>query len=343
MPPRKSTNLPPRLRKKQRHKTGKIFYYYDARSAGGSEIPLGGDYAIALKKWAEFEINAKPQHQEIITFRYVSERYIREILPTKAPQTQKDNTKELEWLYKFFDNPPAPLEQIKPIHIRQYLDWRTAKTRANREKALFSHIWNKAREWGYTELPNPCQGIKGYKETGRKEIYIEDNVFNSVYQKASQPLRDAMDMAYLTGQRPSDILRMSETDIIDGTIQIRQAKTGKKLRISIEEDLHILIQRILARKSQYVVRSLYLIVDETGQKFTYGMLRKHFDRAREKAGTPKDKFQFRDIRAKAGTDTTESTGDIYRAQQQLGHSNVTMTQQYIRSRKGDVIKPTKKK
>lgn len=339
--PKKST-LPPRLRARRRHKTSKTFYYYDARSNGKGEIPLGSDYALALKKWAELEIDAQPRHQDIITFRYAAERYLREVVPTKAPATQHDNLRELKQLYKFFDNPPAPLEQIKPIHIRQYLDWRESKTRANREKALFSHIWNKAREWGYTDLTNPCQGIKGHTETGRKEVYIENNIYDAVYHHASQPLRDAMDMAYLTGQRPGDILKMSETDINDGMLQIKQAKTGKKLRISIEGELDTLITRILQRKQQYPVRSLYLIIDDTGQPFSSSMLRSHFDRARAAAGIAKSQFQFRDIRAKAGTDTAESTGDIYRAQQQLGHANVAMTHQYIRNRRGDKIKPTQK-
>jgi hypothetical protein len=34
---------------------------------------------------------------------------------------------------------------------------------------------------------------------------------------ANEPLRDAMDWAYLTGQRPADTLRMTAHDIIDGT------------------------------------------------------------------------------------------------------------------------------
>jgi hypothetical protein len=41
-----------------------------------------------------------------------------------------------------------------------YLDkcGQTAKARANREKALLSHLFNKGREWRYTDAPNPCQG-----------------------------------------------------------------------------------------------------------------------------------------------------------------------------------------
>lgn len=336
--PSVNSNLPPRIRARKRG--AKVWYYYDAGGKPRKEIPLGSDYAIAVKKWAELEIDATPRHPAIITFRYVAERYIKEIIPTKAANTQRDNHNELIWLYKFFDNPPAPLEKIEPINIRQYLDWR-GKIRANREKALFSHIWNKAREWGYTSLPNPCAGIKGFKETGRKDIYIEDSVFNAVYNKASQPLRDAMDLAYLTGQRPSDVLKMTEHDIQDNAITVTQNKTGAKLRISIEGELSNLMQRIMTRKSAHKIRSFALIVDDTGQRLTACALRGHFDRARTAAGVDKESFQFRDLRAKAGTDKTESSGDIRQAQKQLGHSTVTMTECYVRDRKGSKVTPTK--
>ena len=101
---------------------------------------------------------------------------------------------------QIFRQSHAPFEEIEPIHVRQYLDLREAKTRANREKALFSHIWNKAREWGYTNLPKPCVGIKGHKEKGRKDVYVADDTYYAVYESATPPLRDAMDLASLTGQ-----------------------------------------------------------------------------------------------------------------------------------------------
>ena len=336
--PTKNLNLPKRMRARVR--SAKTWYYYDAGGKPRKEIPLGCDYAIAVKKWSELEIDSKPIHSAIITFRYVAERYTREIIPTKAANTQRDNHKELIWLYKFFDNPPAPLEKIEPINIRQYLDWRGI-IRANREKALFSHIWNKAREWGYTSLTNPCAGIKGFKETGRKNVYIEDSMFEAVYNAGSQPLRDAMDLAYLTGQRPSDVLKMTDHDIQDGSISITQNKTGARLRISIEGELHTLMQRIIQRKSSHKVRSFALIVDDSGKRLTGCALRGHFDRARDKAGISKELFQFRDLRAKAGTDKAESSGDIRQAQRQLGHTSVTMTETYIRERKGNKVTPTK--
>ncbi len=78
-----------------------------------------------------------------------------------------------------------------------------------------------------------------------------------------------------------------------------------------------------------------------GQPFTAVMLKQHFDKTRDKADIDKSKFQFRDLRTKAGTDKAESSGDIRQAQKQLGHSKVIMTKHYTRDRKGDKVTPTK--
>lgn len=34
-------------------------------------------------------------------------------------ETQGDNEAEKVWLLKFFDDPPAPLDAIEPVHIRK--------------------------------------------------------------------------------------------------------------------------------------------------------------------------------------------------------------------------------
>lgn len=276
---------------------------------------------------------------------------MREVLPGKASRTQADNLKEAGWLLKFFNDPPAPLDSIKPIHVRQYLDWRTDKgkhsrTRANRERALFSHWWNMARSWDMTTLPNPCAGIKGFAEPGR-DIYIEDQVFEAVYAVACQPLRDAMDAAYLGGQRPADTLRMSEQHIKDETMGVTQGKRGKKLRISVEGEFKARVDAMIDRKAGSKVHSLALVCHESGRALTARTLRDRFDKARIKAAKLNPTiaadikaFWFMDLRAKAGTDKADSDG-LEAAQQQLGHKSVTMTEKYVRARKGQFVKPTK--
>lgn len=74
---------------------------------------------------------------------------------------------------------------------------------------------------------------------------------------------------------------------------------------------------------------------------TAAMLRRRLDMIRKDAGVEKADFQMRDLRAKAGTDKAESSGDIMQAKDQLGHTTVVMTEQYIRNRKGKKVSPTK--
>jgi integrase len=331
-------NAVPRLRARKRG--NKTWYYYDHGGTPRREESLGCDYGVAIQRWAEIEREAKsPRVQQSITFRWVAGEYRANVLPTKAPRTQRDNASELAKLIAFFDDPPAPLEAITPQHVRQYLTWRSsAPVRAKREKALLSHIWNFARDRGYTALANPCAGIRTARELGR-EVYIEDTEYGALWQAASAPLRDALDLAYLTGQRPSDVLKMMATDIRDGHLQVRQGKTRAALRIEITADLQAVLHRIAARKQQYAVHSLRLVVNEHGREIKIGALQKWFRAARTEAGLPH--LQFRDLRAKAGTDKADSSGDIRKAQAQLGHSSVTMTEHYVRNRRGSKVTPTK--
>jgi len=48
----------------------------------------------------------------------------------------------------------------------------SAKARANREKALLSRLFNEAREWGYTDAPNPCQGVSGVSRAPIAQVHI---------------------------------------------------------------------------------------------------------------------------------------------------------------------------
>jgi len=338
-------NLPVRMKARTRP-SGTYYYYFD----GAHELPLGKDYVEAVRKWADFEKgNATLSTSTTITFRYVAEKYMIKVLPTKAPRTQKDNLVELNNLYKFFDNPPAPLAAIEPHMIALYRDWRKV-TRSTQEIALFSAIWNWSREQGYTSKPNPTIGIKRNRAVGR-DIYISDEHYCLLWWYATDPVRDAMDIAYLCGQRPADTLKMSELHIQDAEISIRQGKTNKLLRISVIGGLSAVIERIKARKKKFKVRSLALIVNEDGQALTASALDGRWDHIRENAAKHMEraecqedadqirKIQFRDIRAKAGTDKDERSG-AQAAQELLGHGDAKMTAHYIRHRRGKLVNPT---
>ena len=195
--------------------------------------------------------NVNPPAPVGYTFDMVADRYEKEVLPTKSISTQQGNLKELQNLREYFGSQRfSRIDDIKPLDVRQFLNHRVVngkgQTRANREKALLSHLWNKAREWGCTDLPNPCAGVKGYKEKGR-DAYIENDVYQLVWEAADWPTRDAMDIAYLTGQRPADVLKMNELDYQHGVLLVKQNKTGKKLQIAVSKTLEKVLLRVIAR------------------------------------------------------------------------------------------------
>jgi integrase len=355
--PTKNLNLPKGMRARPKA-GGVIWYYLDAgKQADGKrlEIPLGNDYLIALRKYAELMVTASAPP---VTVPEMLTRFQVETMIGRTKGTLDDIRWSMPHLIKFFSDPsPAPLDAVEPLHITQYRRWRSKTTetqkgapvRANREISWLSAAWNWARSEGLTSAQNPCIGVKKNKEDGR-DIYVEDDELALITKHADEPLREALEMGHLIGQRPGDLRGMSETDIRNGYLEVEQDKTGAKLRIEVIGDLFALVEQIKARKASIKgVRSLSLLCDEKGQPLTKGKMRYRFDKAREQAAEACENeeqaarirsLQFRDLRAKNGTDKAEKEG-LRAAQGLLGHTSQAMTEHYTRNRRGASVKPLK--
>lgn len=208
-----------------------------------------------------------------------------------------------------------------------------------------------AREWGLTDKANPCFGVRRNKEKPR-DYYAGETVWNAVYAEAAQELRDAMDLAYLTGQRPADVLRIAATDVNNGFLQIGQGKTEKRLRLRLEDagvqsGLSVFIEDLQERRAINGIRTSTLITNASGLRMSQQMLRNRWDDAREKAAikaaadgdpalaTSIRQFQFKDIRPKAASEI-----ELTHASRLLGHSTEEMTKKVYR-RVGEIVRPTK--
>lgn len=359
-------DLPPRMvRRVRKLKSGKewVGYYYYAGKAS-KEIPLGTDLVEAKRKWAELE--GKPAAADTTKLDTAFTKYLRDVIPKKALRTQKLNMAELETLRAYFSG--ASFRDVKTKHLALYRDSRKTKKRlrkdgtvrdpggrpapvaANRELALFSDVWNYAREWGYTDLANPARGLRRNDETPR-DYYAEDDAWQAVYEAGTQEFRDAMDLSYLSGQRPSDVVAFSKRHIVDDALEVTQGKTRKKLRIELTDrdtgartELGLVIDRIKARP----VSSLKLLCTADGKPLTRPMLRTRFEAARAAAAATADaagdtdlaqrirRMWFTDNRPKAASDIDS----IEAASKLLGHSGESITRTVYR-RVGERAKPTK--
>jgi len=337
----RNLNMPPHMHPRTQ-RSGKVYYYMHTSDTPRKEIALGSDFILALRKYADLNVTDAPKGGA--SFSDVMMKYQVEAVQKLAANTIKMYRSDIKHVSAFFAD--AKLSQIRPMHIKQFLDDHSDKpTTANRCKRLFSTMWNHARGWGYTDLPNPCEGIKGYS-LAKRTVYITDEVFAAVYAHASAPLRDAMDLAYLTGQRPADALRMTAHDIIEGHLIITQEKTKQPLRIIIHGELAELIERIAARKQTHNIITAALLTNMHGKRLTAAVLRNHFDEARAKAAEAMPKlaqairaFWFYDLRAKAADDTSDKRGD-QAASDLLGHDTVRTTQRHY-LRRGKIVSPTK--
>jgi integrase len=94
---------------------------------------------------------------------------------------------------------------------------------------------------GWTDR-DPTAGVRAYRS---KEIHTwteeEIRIFEERWPEGSRE-RLAFSLLLYTGQRGSDVHRMSWTDIVGDTIRVAQRKTAAKLSIPIHDALH----RVLA-------------------------------------------------------------------------------------------------
>lgn len=319
-------NLPPRMRARRR---GDVTYYlYDTGGKPRHEIPLGTDYILAVQQWAELH-QSSPTAQMTVSWlvgKYLASPSYQEL----GTGTQADYRFAIDKIIEAFGD--APLDQLKPSHVILYIEKRTAtsKHRAIREKAVLSMLFNWAIEREFAKF-NPAGVVKTKRLPGRKNVYIHDEMFDALYEKATIDLKEAIDLAYYMGQRPVDLLSLTLVKIRDGMMEYRQAKTGTPQRIALVGGLADVVDRIMERKAGHKVTSMFLLVNERGQKMTKAMLRSRFETARSAAGISGADFQFRDLRRKSGSDLRDQAG-LDAAQDLLGHASQSMTEHYTAAR-----------
>ena len=141
------------------------FYYDQGASKRPRYLPLGKDRIEALRRYASLEQGrAVELVSDQLTFTLLAGKFINDVIPTKAKKTQIEYRRQAGGLIEFFQG--APLAEIDPVHLSMYRTQRVDKhgkpaiASDNRELALFSTMWNHAREWGMTDRANPAVGVK---------------------------------------------------------------------------------------------------------------------------------------------------------------------------------------
>ena len=267
------------------------------------------------------------------------DRYRKDVIPLKAPRTQRDNLKEMYNLERAFGE-MSP-EDVEPHHIYAYRDARGAPIRFNREKALLSHLFSMIIEWGGFPGPNPCREVRREMETP-KDRYVEDWELAAFIAAAPPRLAVFAKLKYLTGLRKGDVLRLTEANITDAGLSLVVSKTtrrrvlgrvvrvdGKPVTYAWSPDLCLVIAEALGLHPT----SEALIPNLAGGHYTESGLDSNWKKAMAKvvASHGVRHFGDHDIRAKTATD------DPSGAQKRLQHKDAKTTSIYVRNRSKEVI------
>ena len=324
-------NLPPRVYLRR------STYFF--ASPAGPWKPIGkvGEERAMRGEWAA--LYGAPD--DAGTMSYWIDLYLEKVAKKKAPRTYRDNQVEAEFLRKVFGK-MLPTELI-PADVREYLDTRGEKApvRANREKALLSHMFTwmmGRRDSGVTS--NPCRGVTRNREKAR-ERRISDDEYSKVFAIAAAPIKRLMRLMYSTAQRPADCLASGQGHIVTleragvqhRALRFTQNKTGHTLDIILSGDLEVLV----AEAAKDKVSGLTFVHKRRGGKLTEDGAAAMFRRYCVKVGV-KD-FGLRDLRGKAATDMYLSGESLERIQLLLGHDSITTTERYIKARLPDAVMP----
>lgn len=228
-------------------------------------------------------------------------RYLLEVTPQKAKASQTKDHEHAKAL-RAWCGLEAP-ENITPADVAQFLRRSTKKVAANRQKALLSHVFTKAMEWGEVTA-NPCKGVHRNPEKPR-DRYPEDWEMFTIMKLASRRMWWLMSLAYMTGQRQGDLLALKESSLRPDGVFFQQAKTGKKLIVEYSPEIRLILAQMAAVRRELIVRPLdcHLFHGRHGKPWRGAST--EWQRIMVKSGLD-PRFTFHDIRAKSESDSSGS-------------------------------------
>lgn len=250
------------------------------------------------------------------------------------------------------------LSEISTQMIAQYLDAYKVERGAPSAKQMrskVSDVFRWAETQGLIEAGrNPVTATRAHKVVVvRERMSLEQ--FLAIRDQGSVWLRNAMDLALLTGQRRGDIAALKFSDWSDGRLHVVQGKSGGKVRLALDGNIALSKAGMsiadAVKQCRDAIVSSHLVHHvrhhsgaKPGQKVRGESIGEAFAAAREAAGIEaqagRTLITFHEIRSLSERLYREEFGAAV-AQKILGHKSAEMTEKYDDLRGGWNIVSTK--
>ena len=211
-----------------------------------------------------------------------------------SPKTQHDYSDYIKLiLQEFGDLPIAALNA--PAIRADFKAWRNTMAATPRKADLAWSVLRLILSWALDHTlicHNAALGGKRLHNKTRSEIIWTQGDLLRAFQSFPRHVLDALILALHTGQRRGDLLQMTWLDYQDGTIRVRQKKTGARVSVPAT--------RLLTKRLDEMPRTATTILTNSkGLPWTYHGFGTAFDKAKKKAGI--EGLTFHDLRGTAIT------------------------------------------
>lgn len=294
----------------------------------------------------------------------------KEVMVRHAATTRRDETTRGKIIAGEFEEFRA--RDVQPPDITAFLEpFRDRPKTHNFYRAQIGDLMRFAIQKGWREPgTNPVRDIIPTMSTPARDRYPTDSEVRrikvagiyattradakpgAVRQKNRSGIMLAalIDMAYLTGQRISDLLSLEWSAFGRDGIVFKPSKTksstGARVLIEWTPKLRDVERRLKDLRVERRAFGAYVFTKRVakkgmataGQRYTYWGASTAWRRACERAGV--EDLHFNDLRAKALTDTEETDG-MQAARRKGAHSTEQQTSDYVRHKKPQKAKATR--
>jgi len=188
---------------------------------------------------------------------------------------------------------PTTTEKVTPLLADKI--YAKVKSKSGERTAIYfcsvmRRLWNFLYRAGEVQsVPWAAMGVKNTLKP-RDSIWSPEQV-DKVIDEGSLGLSLFVSMSYDTGQRPSDILSVTKSNVKDGCLSLEQSKTGTKVVVPLTSRT----LNLLDRRYQELPNTDTLVCTKTGLKYHLTNLNNEFRIVRDKLGIPSN-IQLRDLR-----------------------------------------------
>lgn len=226
------------------------------------------------------------------------------------------------------------LGAITTRHIAEFLDQRPARM-ANTLRSVLNDCFNEAIAKGHITT-NPVTVTKNRRfSTQRQRLDLE--AFRQIREHSPIHIQNAFDLALITLQRREDLISLAWADLRDGALEIRQQKTGVRLRITVTDPLERVLSACRSHlDTPWIIHYRSATThNRAGDPVAKDRLTKAFQETRDALGlyadlAPRARPSFHEIRS-LGARLYEAQG--VDPQTLLGHKTRQMTEVYLDNRR----------